>query len=270
MSVIEIGKPEWTNDDLRAQFDAFSRVYADRPISDNAGGMKAPHAFGAWFMIKMIQPQTIIESGVWKGQGTWLLEQACPSADIICLDINFKNLQYRSPKARYIQKDFSLVDFGDIEKNTTLCFFDDHQSALDRLNQMKWKGFRKAIFEDNYPAKRGDCYSLKKIFANAGFVEEVLGAHGLKGRLKRIIQSASKSKPTQFVEPNETHSAELLQNLELYYEFPPLFKETHTRWGDIWDDTNYPTKDPLFASNSNQILRHEALDYTWMCLATLK
>ena len=112
MDVIEIGSPFWKTEDVQNNFDEFALIYSKAPVNDNAGGMKAPHAFASWFMLKMLQPKTIIESGVWKGQGTWLLEQACPSADIISLDINLGNLIYRSPKATYIEKDFSLVDLS--------------------------------------------------------------------------------------------------------------------------------------------------------------
>ena len=269
MDVIEIGSPFWETEDLQNKFDEFALIYSKAPIKDNVGGMKAPHAFACWFMLKMLQPKTIIESGVWKGQGTLLLEQACPSADIICLDINLGNLIYRSPKATYIEKDFSLVDFGDIDKNTTLCFFDDHQSAIDRLCQMKWKGFNKAIFEDNYPTKRGDCYSLKKCFSNTGFENEKFSQKGFKGVAKQLLKSLMKHSSENNIEANNTHSRELMQNLKLYDEFPPLFKESKTRWGDEWDDLDYPTKKPIFDSNYTHVLRREALEYTWMCLVEL-
>ena len=105
----EIGSPPWTYEEMRESYYEFKSIYAARPIEDNIGGMKAPHAFGAWFMLKKLQPNLIIESGVWKGQGTWLIEQACPKSEIICLDVSFKNLIFRSEKAEYIEKDFGPV-----------------------------------------------------------------------------------------------------------------------------------------------------------------
>jgi len=41
--------------------------------------------FASWFMARQLDPEVIIESGVWRGQGTWLLEQACPRAQIISM-----------------------------------------------------------------------------------------------------------------------------------------------------------------------------------------
>lgn len=269
MAVIEIGAPKWTSAELRVSFEQFKDVYTQKPVHDNVGGMKAPHAFAAWFMMKTLQPKTIIESGVWKGQGTWLFEQACPSAKIICLDVNFSNLIYKSEKARYIEKDFSLIDFEGVDKDSTICFFDDHQNALHRLTQMKWKGFKTAIFEDNYPAIRGDCYSLKKIFACAGFETEKTGYNGVKHQLKEFLQRIAKSS-LNTVEANSTHKIELINNLNLYYEFPPLFKEEKTRWGDAWSIEDYPTKEPIFDSDYTDALRNEALHYSWMSLVELK
>lgn len=269
MTVISINSPAWTNEDIINSFDEFTDMYMSRPIKDNIGGMKAPHAFASFFMLKQLQPKTIIESGVWKGQGTWLFERACPNAQIICLDINFNNLVYKSATAKYIEKDFSLVNFDKVDKNTSICFFDDHQSALTRLQQMKWKGFSKGIFEDNYPAKRGDCYSLKKMFEDAGFVAEQPSKLKFKVFLKKMLQKIAGCRNNFEIEPNKTHNSELIKNLALYYEFPPIFKEENTRWGDKWDDDIYPTKPPLFDSNVKHTLRHEALSYTWMCLVEI-
>ncbi|GGO66960.1 hypothetical protein [Bowmanella pacifica] len=254
--IIEIGDVPWTLSDIANSYTEFKHVYSQRPIVDNAGGMKAPHAFACWFMLKQLQPGLIIESGVWKGQGTWLIEQACPDAELVCLDINLRRLQYRSSNARYIEKDFSLVNFSEYDKANSLCFFDDHQNALTRLQQMKWKGFNAAMFEDNYPKRRGDCYSLKKMFGGDGFA------------LETAEQDSAQT--AGYIEPNTTHREELYQALALYYEFPPLFKEPMTRWGDSWDNTHYPTKPPVFAANVEDELRDEALHYTWMCYLKLK
>ena len=73
--ITEIGTPNWTTSDIKNIFDEFVEVYANKPINDNQGGMKAPHAFASYFMLKTLQPRVIIESGVWKGQGTGYLKR---------------------------------------------------------------------------------------------------------------------------------------------------------------------------------------------------
>lgn len=130
--------------------------------------MMAPHMLAVWFIAKWLSPDIIVESGIWKGQSTWLLEKACPNAKIISIDINLSNREYISNRAIYSDKDFSKHDRSNIT-DKSLVFFDDHQNEYKRLQQCKWFGFKHIIFEDNYPTNQGDCYSLKKAFANAGF-----------------------------------------------------------------------------------------------------
>jgi len=159
-----LGQLPWTNVELIDALDEFAQLYAQRPVIDNSGGMKSPHLFCAWFVMKKLQPKVIIESGVWWGQGTWFFEKACPQAEIHCIDPNLAQIRYRSPNATYYCRDFSDIDWRGIPADETVLFFDDHQNAYTRLQIARWLGFRHLIFEDNYPASRGDCYSLKKAF----------------------------------------------------------------------------------------------------------
>ena len=267
--VFEIGCVPWTVEDIQNEYEEFKNIYANKPVHDNAGGMKAPHAFACWFMLRKLKPQLIIESGVWKGQGTWLIEQACPDAELICLDIDLSRLVYKSKFATYFEKDFSLVDFSGYEKSNSLCFFDDHQNALTRLQQLRWKGFSRAIFEDNYPKLRGDCYSLKKMLGEHGFQKEK-APKSLKILTKSLLRSALGTNNSEYIPPNFTHKAEICENLRVYYEFPPLFKEEHTRWGDKWDFENYPTKEPILDSQRKDELRAESKHYNWMCYVEVK
>lgn len=272
--VAEIGAPPWSNEDMISSYRQFVRLYSARPIKFNSGGMRAPHAFMTWFFLSKIKPSFVVESGVWRGQGTWLIEQACPQAQIVCLDINFDNLEYRAKNASYIGSDFSLVDFSDYDLTNSLCFFDDHQNAFVRLQQMMWKGFQRGIFEDNYPSTRGDCYSLKKAFGGHGFTPERPSNISLFSRVrafaKRVVKvdDIGSHRPPD-IPRSETHANELYKNLQLYYEAPPLFKKSLTRWGDEWSQDIYPTKEPLFDDNDVVPLRDEAEHYTWMCYVKL-
>ncbi len=268
--VVNIGQVPWTTEEMVAAFSEFKAIYKAKPIADNQGGMKAPHAFLTWFMLKHLSPQLVVESGVWRGQGTWLIEQACPDAEIVCLDIDFSRLEYRSSQATYFEKDFSLIDFTGHDLANAIAFFDDHQNALMRLQQMHWKGFPRAIFEDNYPPKKGDCYSLKKIWMDSGFEMEQITPSSLLGRAKSLLTNSLCSEKKDAIQPNSTHRRELANTLKTYYEGPPLFKESQTRWGDNWDDDIYPTPPPLFDASKTDDLREEATHYTWMCFVELR
>lgn len=140
--------------------EEFAQLYAQRPIKENSGGMKSVGMFWVWFTTKMLQPDLIIESGIWHGQSTWLLEQAAPRANIISIDINLDRLKYKSHNVTYTTTDFSQLNVGDITDLNTLCFFDDHQDAYARLHQAHHKGFKHILFDDNYPVSAGGHQTL--------------------------------------------------------------------------------------------------------------
>ncbi|TNE65984.1 MAG: hypothetical protein EP344_02795 [Bacteroidetes bacterium] len=265
----QIGSVPWTYADMKQAIPEFLEIHAQKPISENTGGMKAPHLFATWFMLRQLNPQVVIESGVFKGLGTWLIEQAVPDARLYCIDVNLKSREYISPKAVYYNKDFDLVHWVDIyDKSQALIFFDDHQNAVERIHTAKRLGFKHLIFEDNYPAQSGDCYSLKKAFQHAGFR---MPAHN--NPLLVLGKSLMGHPLPQKVAPNTEDAAFLRDTLEVYYEFPPVFKPARTRWGDDWTEANYPTPKPLYEQAEHdhlQLFLKEAMDYTWICYARLK
>jgi hypothetical protein len=268
------GDVPWSPSDLVAALEEFSRLYETRPIRDNTGGMKAPHMFSAWFGLKRLKPKAVIESGIWHGQGTWLIEQACPDAELFCIDINLEPLRYRSQRARYFTRDFSTLEWNTLPKEETVLFFDDHQNAYERLKTVRWFGFRHAFFEDNYPPTHGDCYSLKKVWMHAGFrppAPNLTPVDRAKGQVRRLL---GVSEPPQVeIAPNSIDATYLRANLEAYYEFPPIFRRDKTRWGDPWADEKYPTPPALLTrveAPYQQVFLDEALDYTWICYARLK
>ena len=148
---------------LLNEVERFLGVYERRPVLDNRGGMGINHSFAVWILAQAVRPTAIIESGVWHGHSTYILENACPDAEIWCLDPRPAKRRYTSKRARYFIEDFSVLDWSHLETEQTLCFFDDHQNALARLQQLRWWGFRTAIFEDNYPPGTGDFYTLRQV-----------------------------------------------------------------------------------------------------------
>lgn len=108
--ITNIGTPPWARSEIIARLDEFESIYADRPIKDNQGGMKAPHMFAVWFIAKQLSPDLIVESGILKGQSTWLLEKACPKAKLVSIDLNLGYRQYISDRAFYSDKDFIEQD----------------------------------------------------------------------------------------------------------------------------------------------------------------
>jgi hypothetical protein len=272
--LVTIGTPPWTPDSLRAGLEEFTTLYERRPIHENAGGMAAPHMFLAWSALRALRPRVIVESGVWMGQGTWLLEQACPDAELICIEPFPSTIRYRSARATYLTRDFTEIDWSGVPREETVLFFDDHQNAFDRVAFAAGLGFRHLIFEDNYPSGQGDCYSLKKAFASSGFRPPRRPTVSWGARLRRsLMQFAARERTGRDVVPNSADAFSLRENLEVYAELPPVCRSETTRWGDAWSDASYPTLPPLLDridSPSQQVFLDEAATYTWMCYARLK
>ncbi len=268
-NVVSIGQVPWSREDMLERLEEFASLYEKRPIEDNTGGMKSPHMFLAWFALHALEPKAIIESGVWLGQGTWFFERACPEAELYCIDMNLDRIQYKSRRATYLNQDFSTMEWSHLPKADTVLFFDDHQNAYERVKTARWFGFKHLIFEDNYPPSVGNFYSLKKAFMHSGFRST---------RQQRIIQTMKRlfGMPSNYygnILPNDVDAKYLRQNLEVYFEFPPVFRTERTRWNDVWEDEKYPTPRPLLSSVEKEYQRlflDEAIYYTWMCYVRLK
>jgi len=241
------GSIPWTNDELRDGLKEFAELYENRPIRNNDGGMKAAQMFYAWFVAKKMQPDVIIESGVWYGQSTWAFELAAPRAEIHCLDpvpYYKEEKGYYSQRANYYSQDFLQLDWTHAKKENSLCFFDDHQDALARLARCCELGFKTIIFEDNYPPGQGDCYSLKKAFHPQ---DNRCVAPGLRAR---------------------DYAAHIIKT---YFEFPPVLKADTNRWGLPWE--TYATSAPLLEETNEdyqKIYLEELKNYTWINYVELK
>ncbi|MEM6630825.1 MAG: hypothetical protein AAF694_14185 [Bacteroidota bacterium] len=263
-----IEQPSWSYEDMRGYLSEFLEIYSQSPIKDNQGGMQAPHMFATYYMLKKLAPKNVIESGIWKGQGTWLIEQTLPSTKIHSIDINLELREYLSPKVTYHSQDFSTLDWDTLleEKESTVLFFDDHQNAFERVKTCKKLGFKHLIFEDNYPITQGDCYSLKKAFAGVGFSPQ---NEKKGGTLSKLFSKSSKGK----VLPNLEDAKFLTENLTQYLEFPPVVKLSTTRWGDAWTESLYPTPSPLYSLEDLpphlKVFQEEGKAYTWICYARL-
>jgi hypothetical protein len=241
--------------DRRAAVDAipaFLDLYRLRPVSDNRGGMGFNHSFATWFILRELQPSLVVESGVWKGHSTWLIEQACPGAMIVCLDLDFGRVQFRSAKADYYSCDFAEMDWSGFDLSRAIGFFDDHQNAYSRLKDLWWAGFRHAIFEDNYPSGEGDCYSLKKAIGGHGHPRPQMSkAYQPKGWFSKKRQNRRDSLiasigPRQqvVVPPNTADFGNFKRRLDSYLEFPPVLLGPRTSWGSDWNGA-YATVEPL-------------------------
>lgn len=240
--------------DLEQTIGRFNLLYAQRPLRRNLGGMRYNHSFALWFILDRLKPRQIIESGVFQGHSTWLIEQTCPQAQLFCLDVDFSRLLYKSERATYIQKDFAECSWPDVAAQDTLCFFDDHQNAYQRLKDMRWAGFKRAVFDDNHPCGEGDCYSLKHMLSGFGHPHLQMSARfqGDEAQRQRrdmfeeVIRVAGPRQ--QLVVPPNIEDRDLFaRNRQTYFEFPPVALASRSATWDQEYSGAYETKSPLFA-----------------------
>jgi hypothetical protein len=153
--------------------DFMQNIYEDS-FETNDGGMKINDMFSFYFLLKKLNPATIIESGVWNGFSTKLIRKTLgEKCKIISLDPR------EIPENGYIDKNINtryftgklFVDFKDLDLNevnleTVLCFFDDHQNAAQRLLQCIEKKVTHVFFNDNYPINLGSHYTIQHLIEN--------------------------------------------------------------------------------------------------------
>jgi hypothetical protein len=153
----------------------FIQVYKNRPDKVNICGIRFNHALALFVSVKVLNPRTVIESGVNAGQSTYFLRKAKKDMEIIALDPEENPIcgeQKRwidtSGKTKYyLGKDFKdIIDFdlvamgqnGTITPSRTLAFLDDHQEVIQRLPVLMKAGISHLVVEDNY--KRGEGATL--------------------------------------------------------------------------------------------------------------
>lgn len=264
MNNFKIGKEKilYDRDNIEESLTEFKNIYESRPIVDNSGGMTSAHLFNTWHALKQLKPKLVIESGVWKGLGTWIIEKALPHSAIVSLDIDFSNIKFKSDNSTYLNKDIRLVDWGallseqypDVSRDEIVLFLDDHQDILDRLEFIRNLGIKHILYEDNYPTFQGDVLSPKKILSCQDYVIAKNGSR----EMKRFSYD---------------DYIKFLEHVVAYQELPPIFKSEKTRWGDLWDNKSYATVLELLPIDEKDRFKeffNESRDYTWICYMELK
>lgn len=246
------------NKDYLKYLEEFVDIFIESPVMENAGGMQFNHSYFTYFVFKELKPELAIESGVWKGHSTYIIESASPKSQIISLDPDLSNIIYKSNNAEYFNTDFNDIDWQSFDGvENSLCFFDDHQNSLERMKEMKWWGFKRALFEDNFPIGEGDFYSIKQIINNTGHPNIQLSKKympKLRSKLKERkneenVLNKYYFRQNMIVKPNNVDKSGFDLNVKDYFEFPPIYTEEISYWGEPWKD-NYKRLDNLINSNN--------------------
>ena len=121
MKIYEKNSPEnFNKENILKYLDDFIHVYRERPIKNNLGGMKFPHMLGFYFLLKTLKPDFVVESGIFKGQSTWLIENTLPKTRVLSIDPNLEQREYisKSSLIEYSNLDFINQDFSNLPKNS--------------------------------------------------------------------------------------------------------------------------------------------------------
>lgn len=132
----------------------FLALYRQRPIKSNTSGSGFNNCFWIYLTVRLLDPELIVESGVWKGQTSWLMHQACPSANIHSFDINLSRLAYKDGAIAFHEMDWAGFDFGPVDPAKSICFFDCHVNQARRIREAYDRGFRFLLFDDNPPVHK--------------------------------------------------------------------------------------------------------------------
>lgn len=226
--------PKWSEDEILKEVEVFKNLYEYRPIKKNTHGMKFQHMFATYFILKKLNPSYVIESGVLKGQSTWLIENTLPDCKILSIDINLSQREYISKKVKYSNIDFKNQDFSNIPKDT-LVFLDDHVNHYERLQQAKFFNIKYIILEDNYRTGTGDFYTLNHAINKSGFNHSYTKLSLLKTFFifskelikklfskKHFIHSEKIKFRLRDYPPNENDFKNIEKNIKTYFEFPNL------------------------------------------------
>ena len=232
-NTFEVGDFKLRESEILNELKEFIQLYERRPIKNNKGGMGFNNMFFFFLVLTKKKPSLVIESGVFKGQSTWLIENTLPKSDIISIDIDLSQREYISKKSRYSAIDFKFQDLSKIPDDT-LVFFDDHVNHLERLIETKFFNIKNIIFEDNYSNNKGDFQTLKQIYKDytfnhkPGFLSlmktafifnKIILSKILKSKylIKKDLDQISKRIRDGY---NEQNFEIIEKNLSLYYEFP--------------------------------------------------
>tara|TARA_B100001741_G_scaffold306970_1_gene301176 strand:- start:1866 stop:2699 length:834 start_codon:yes stop_codon:yes gene_type:complete len=234
----EKGDIKWDSDSILNELDNFISIYEKRPIKNNKGGMQFSSMFYFYFILKNKKPSFVIESGVYKGQSTWLIENTLPESEILSIDIDLNQREYFSKKANYSNLDFKFQDLSKIP-NDTLVFFDDHVNHLERIIESNFFKIKNIVLEDNYSLENGDFQTIKQLYNNHTFKHNPGFLSLLKSSLifnsliiKKIFQGNFSIKKdldqlTKRIRDGyeKINFNNIEKNISLYYEFPPLIND---------------------------------------------
>ncbi len=286
---------------LKKNLNNFLKLYSRKPIKNNFSGMRLEHCYALYSILKKINPSNVIESGVWKGQTTWLIRKSLKSAKIFSIDTDLNQREFLLNNVKYLNKDITQYDWSNLNKKKTIIIFDDHICFSKRINFLLKNKFKHIIFDDNLPNNFISYYTPKMVYEKQILVKkEYINYYNVKRLfvfflnyflykkyrkkikvyffLKYLI---IKHKP-YFNKELKKNMNEFRKKISLYYEFPPIikfninkrFKKLKNKYKINLSNFKYRTKSPItdksFFINKKKYIDEMSIQYGNICYIRLK
>lgn len=141
----------------------------------NIGGIPEKNFLSLFFIFSILKPSLYVEVGFFKGCSLFCAYSSNSIKKIIAFDPNHENLKYKFPPECDIelnQIDFSEYNFQNLEKSSSLIFFDDHINTAKRIIESKDKGFKNRIFDDSH-GLMGTCERFYPAMPSLFFISNI-------------------------------------------------------------------------------------------------
>jgi len=131
---------------------AFAAELPRCPVHQDTGGGGFSAAMLLWAIGRMLKPELVVESGVFRGFTTWVFRQASPQARQYAFDISFAERQRIETGVEYHERDWMSVPLQAPGGASALIYFDDHVDQWKRIREAAERGFRYLVFDDSLPS----------------------------------------------------------------------------------------------------------------------
>lgn len=148
-SFLELSNLKYNKSEVEGYLDEFDDVFGKSPIKEHESGFGYNEGVFFYTLLKIINPEIVIESGVMKGFTTYLIDAATHNdCKIFSYDINFENNMFNSKKATYVNTDITNK-IPLIKNKKTVALWDDHTSQMDRLKFSQKYNIQYNFFDDD-------------------------------------------------------------------------------------------------------------------------
>jgi hypothetical protein len=129
----------------------FFDLYMASRFRGNSGGSRFNNLLWLHLIARAMRPSVIIDSGTFMGASAWSLALGAPAAAAFSFDVSAPHLLHRLPNVTYVRSDWMRFEWGDIDTDVALCYFDDHVDQARRVFEAHSLGIRYLVFDDDFP-----------------------------------------------------------------------------------------------------------------------